>query len=127
METVALVLECEAAFRKEGLPEVLLDPVLYAFAGDGDQRLGNYFWTQLPDQSAEGGKQTRKAALGEITFEGLQFPQRRFQNLTAAGKTFVRSQRCGFIREECQQLIFQFTAGNALHMSLHTQCHLKCG
>ena len=92
---------------------MLLDPVLDAFAGDGDQRLGDDFRSQLPDQSTERGKQTRKAAPGEITFEGLQFPQRRFQNLTAAEKTFVRSQRCGFIREECQQLITDFTTRDA--------------
>jgi len=74
MGTVALILKCEAAFREEGLPEVLLDPVLHVFAGDGDQRLGDDFRSQLPDESTERRKQTCKAALGEITFEGLQFP-----------------------------------------------------
>jgi len=71
MLSIALVLECESAFREEGLPEVLRDPVLHVFAGDRDQRLVDRFRSQLPDESTERGKQTRKAALGEITFEGL--------------------------------------------------------
>jgi len=75
MGNVAIILECESAFREEGLPEVLLDPVLHVFAGDRDQRLEDRFRSQLPDECTAGRKQTRKTAFVEITFEGLQFPQ----------------------------------------------------
>ena len=102
MGIVALILESESAFREEGLPKVLRDPMLHVFARDRYQRLKDRFRSQFTDEGTEGGKETRKTTFVEIAFERLQFPQRRFQRLAAPGKAFARSKRCGFIRNECQ-------------------------
>ena len=69
MGSVALILEGESAFREEGLPEVLRDPVLHVFAGDRYQRFIDRFRSEFPDEATEGGKETRKTAFVEITFE----------------------------------------------------------
>ena len=69
MGIVALILESESAFREEGLPKVLRDPMLYVFAWDSYQCLIDRLRSQFSDEGTEGGKETRKTAFVEIAFE----------------------------------------------------------